>query len=84
MQLPDFFPSIAGADAIVISAQKEFQLSNLWKNRAFKTRGVSVDNGTVTWDAPYIFLFGGTDKNGSLNSQIWQGVLGRVLDTPLF
>jgi hypothetical protein len=35
------------------------------------------------WDTPYIYLFGGYAKNGSLYNQYWRGVINRLKFKPL-
>jgi hypothetical protein len=35
------------------------------------------------WDTPYIYLFGGHAKNGSLYNQYWRGVINRLSFKPL-
>ncbi|MCM1293556.1 MAG: DUF6242 domain-containing protein [Bacteroides sp.] len=37
----------------------------------------------TSWDCPYIYVFGGIDKNDALNQRIWRGVLNRLTFKPL-
>lgn len=38
---------------------------------------------SITWECPYIYVFGGTDLAGNLNNTIWRGVLNRLSFKPL-
>lgn len=87
LQLPEQFPSVAGADIVTEISPRSAALSNAWTrvtNSTDRRLSYKVDNGTVEWDARYMFLFGGYTPDGKLNTSIWHGVLGRMLDTPLF
>lgn len=87
LQLPARFPSVSGADIVTELSPRSASLSSAWTrvtNQTDRRLSYKVDNGTVEWDARYMFLFGGTTPDGTLNTSIWHGVLGRMLDTPLF
>lgn len=43
----------------------------------------SVDNGVISWDCPYIFLYGGCDEQGRLYDTIWRGVINRLSFVPV-
>lgn len=35
------------------------------------------------WDVPYVYLFGGYDKDGTLNRAVWRGVINRFTFKPI-
>lgn len=43
----------------------------------------SVENNTISWECPYIYLYGGCDSEGMLYNTIWRGVLNRLLFKPI-
>lgn len=42
-----------------------------------------VDGYNVSWECPYIFLFGGVGADGVLCNTIWKGVVNRLTFMPL-
>lgn len=90
MDLPDEFPEIKGADGIVISTPLNASLTDYWKATPTTKSGMwlkpeySLDGYDITWDCPYIYIFGGTGETGVLSDTIWRGVLARLAFTPIF
>ena len=89
MQLPDYFPSIKYADAMVEHTQHSADLSDIWtptaEMQAPKWYKVSytIDGLEIYWECPYIYIFGGIMPDGMLSDSIWRGVLARLAFTPL-
>lgn len=85
MQLPESVPTLDYCDNIVIDIEKSANLSDGWKT-SYKNRrklNYTVDGDIITWECPYIYLFGGYYPDGSLNTRIWRGVLGRLTFVPV-
>ena len=90
MQLPQHFPSLRNLDGIVAEWPKQASLENNWKDTSARALpGMArvkydVEDYEVYWDCPYIYIFGGIKDNGTLNDEIWRGVLNRLTFTPQF
>lgn len=95
MQLPGYFPAAIGAQAIIADI-KYTRASNdtdwnlmpsiklpVWCNPIPNGTHLTRSGYTITWDCPYIYVFGGTDLSGNLNNSIWRGVLNRLSFKPL-
>lgn len=67
LQLPRAMAPRRGASAILY-------------DRAFSSRAVAP---ITSWDAPYIFLFGGRNAAGAEFNQTWSGVINRLTFKPL-
>lgn len=85
LQLPEVMPSLAYCDNLVIDSAKEADLSDAWTRRMEAPRRVATwsDGYTIHWECPYIYLFGGYEADGTLNTEIWRGVLSRLTFTPI-
>lgn len=90
MDFPDYFPGLMNLDGIDVEWPKQASLKGNWSD---VTRSnlpgmarvkYSVDDYEVYWDCPYIYLFGGIEESGSLNDEIWRGVLNRLTFVPQF
>lgn len=89
LQLPDFMPAMAGAQAVV----RELTLGS----RALTTdAGWTFMSGTMPswarsravspvtiWECPYIYLYGGTLPDGTLSDKVWRGVINRLTFKPI-
>lgn len=90
MDFPDYFPGLKNLDGIVVDWPKEASLEGNWSDVARKNLPgmarikYSVEDYEVYWDCPYIYIFGGIEESGSLNDEIWRGVLNRLTFVPLF
>lgn len=90
MQLPEHFPSLRNLDGIMIEWPKQASLTNNWTDTS--SRGLpgmarvkyNVEDYEVYWDCPYIYIYGGINETGSLNDEIWRGVLNRLTFMPQF
>lgn len=90
MQLPDYFPGLRSLDGIVVEWPKQASLAGNWSdlgrsNVPGMTRvKFEVEDYEVYWDCPYIYIFGGVEADGSLNGEVWRGVLNRLTFVPQF
>lgn len=90
MKLPEYFPSLCGADAVVASSTLSAPLSDYWINKPSSKAGLWLKpvyeiNGTdISWQCPYIYIIGGNLPGGELSDTIWRGVLARLAFTPVF
>lgn len=89
MQLPEDLPSLSGSDLIVAGYELNADLSEAWTpaptTRDNKlTRSAYIISGyDITWVCPYLYIFGGFLPDGSLNTEIWRGVLERLTFMPV-
>lgn len=89
MQLPEFIPAMTGADAIVASSPMSADLADAWNTRANPAQrpwmkiAYNIDGYEISWECPYLFLFGGYGADAILFDSIWRGVLARLTYTPL-
>ena len=72
---PDGTPDFYGAQAFV---SNETMTANIG---AAPRR---VASPIITWDCPYIYLFGGYDEQGQLLPWVWRGVYNRLTHTPVY
>lgn len=90
MQLPDYFPGLYDLDALMIEWPKQASLEGNWQTRVSRSYApmtrvkYEVDDYEVYWDCPYIYIFGGNTPSGSLNDEVWRGVLNRLTFIPQF
>lgn len=90
MMLPDYFPHLCGADAIVAPSTLSASLSEYWTSKPSPKAGLWLKpvyeiNGTdISWQCPYIYIIGGNLPGGELSDSIWRGVLARLAFTPVF
>lgn len=88
MQLPDFIPSFRQADAIVANQTMTGNYDSAWtqadtpRSPAFRIN-YEIDGTGVTWECPYIYLFGGITLQGELIPNINRAVLARLSFIPL-
>lgn len=94
MQLPDYIPEMGGAQALVFNRTMEARSSNSdWVEYPSKKLPFWCEIYTPSysrasqrpnqWEAPYIYLFGGYDKNGNLYNSIWRGIINRLSFRPI-
>ncbi len=90
LQLPAYIPSLYDADAIIRTTSMNADLGANWRQLPQRSpHDVSrinyfVDGADVSWECPYIYLFGGMQEDGKLNPSIWRAVLARLTFAPLF
>ena len=89
MQLPESWPSLAGADVIVAGYELSADLAEAWtpdsstKSEAATRTSYTIDGYEISWICPYIYVFGGYNDNHVLSTDIWRGVISRLEFTPL-
>lgn len=87
--LPEYIPPFWLADHTIQRQPMQAPLLPTWKQTAPRHipawYGVeaSVDNNTVSWECPYIYLYGGCDAQASLHNTIWRGVINRLTFKPI-
>lgn len=90
MQLPDYFPALKGLDGLMVEWPKQASLKDNWTDSASRALPgmarvkYTVEDYEVYWDCPYIYIFGGMKESGTLNDEIWRGVLNRLTFVPQF
>lgn len=94
MQLPEQFPELTGAQALVFErtltasshAAQRWSTLELPEIPAWYTLLSTTDDGikpVTSWDCPYIYVFGGRDQLGRLNTSVWRGVINRLSFKPI-
>lgn len=88
LQLPEYIPPFAAADALVVSTRKEGSLADSWREQpdgkpSAARINYQIDGYDVIWDCPYIYLLGGYGTDGKLYDAVWRGVLGRLTFMPV-
>ena len=72
---PDYMPKFYGAQAFVNDETMSSRISNMPRR---------VSSPIVTWECPYIYLFGGYNDQGELLPWVWRGVYNRLTFTPVY
>ena len=93
MQLPDYIPAMGDAQALVFNRTIQARGASSWveypsKDLPYWWEIASPIHSRVSqpinkWDAPYIYLFGGYDKEGNLYNTIWRGIINRLSFKPV-
>lgn len=85
MQLPEAIPAMVYCDNIVTEIDKSANFSDAWTKAAQSPRRINywVQGDVITWECPYIYLFGGYSPEGKVYTNIWRGVLGRLTFMPI-
>ncbi len=81
LQLPEAIPAMIDCDNVVMTLRKNVNLSDIWTRAVADSAEVVGDK--LYWDCPYIYLFGGLNKEGKLYNTIWRGVLARLSFPPV-
>lgn len=97
LQLPDYMPPFANAQAIVVPTTLEVSRSTAdgwtslegtrlpaWATPVPFARTSRVSKPIDEWECPYIYLFGGESVNGTLHNTLWRGVIRRFSFRPLY
>lgn len=89
MQLPSDFPGLHDLDALMVEWKKQASLADNWKEKAsvplsprYRVK-YEIQDYEIYWDCPYVYVFGGVGDAGTLNDEIWRGVLNRLSFVPL-
>ena len=88
MQLPAYIPAMEHCDCATSGIHMESDLADAWTRAAVTPTGMrkiayDIDGYDISWECPYIFLFGGHTADGRLSNTVWRGVLERLRFTPL-
>lgn len=91
LQLPDYIPAFKNAQTIILPTTFTSRSIDGWEYYQPKKLPVwnsiiepnLARNVEVSWDCPYIYMFGGTNAEGQLYDNIWKGVLNRLSFKPL-
>lgn len=90
MQLPEYFPGLSYLDALMVEWPKQASLEGIWQTRSARRMPpmarikYEVEDYEVSWDCPYIYIFGGLLDNGGQSDEVWRGVLNRLTFIPQF
>lgn len=86
-------PCVYNAQAFVADKTLSISRTSAWREfgavrlpLGARLEGASAGRATAPiteWDAPYIYLFGGQNADGSLNDAIWRGVITRFTFKPI-
>lgn len=80
MRLPESFPRLYDADAIVSESKLNADIADSWQ----KTRlSYELDGTEITWGCPFIYILGGVTADGTLSDEVWRGILARLAFTPI-
>jgi len=97
MQLPDYVPPFYGAQAFIEETTLSSRASSGWTEMPFAYRlpAGAVLDGTypsfssratapvTSWDCPFIYLFGGYNRDGELYDTLWRATLNRLTFKPI-
>lgn len=90
MNMPDFIPGLWDLDGIVATTSMtgNYEPTGWTSTTTSSLPGYykvdySVDGYDVSWECPYIYLFGGREENGRLSNSIWRGVIRRLTFIPV-
>ena len=84
MQFSDGFPNLYSANLLIDYTSLSSDLSDAWTiDNETKTRvSFTIEDTTVIWQCPYLYIFGGYNEDNILSDTIWRGVLNRLRFTP--
>lgn len=90
MAWPEYVPSMWLPDYAVVDTHMEANFTpEVWKTYEREEMKMkryvtyTVDGYNVSWNCPYIYLFGGCNEEGTLYNSIWKGVLNRLSFKPI-
>ena len=89
MQLPESAPTLKGADLIVAGYELSADLADAWtkqestRNQFLTRTSYTIEGTDINWICPYLYVFGGYNREDKLSVVIWRGVLSRLTFTPL-
>lgn len=90
MQYPAFVRPGYSADAIVATTPMLSDLDANWKDISVAPASAQmrlkyeIDGNDISWNCPYIYLFGGYNASNVLSNEIRRAVLARLTFTPIF
>lgn len=90
MQMPEYIPGMYNLDAIIATTDMSANIEPKgWSSTQTSTlpswfRVEYVHNGyDISWECPYIYLYGGLNSEAKLYDSIWRGVIRRLTFVPL-
>lgn len=97
MQLPDYVPPFHGAQAFVEETALSSRSASGWTEMPFAYRlpagavlgepypvfGSRATAPVTSWDCPFIYLFGGYNRDGELYDTLWRATLNRLTFKPI-
>jgi hypothetical protein len=89
LQLPDYIPALYSINSVVVSSPRNGTLSSAWSTKSAANIpsgyriNYTIDGYDISWECPYIYLFGGFNQSGALSTDVWRGVLNRLTFVPL-
>ncbi len=97
MQLPDYVPPFHGAQAFVEETTLSSRSASGWTEMPFAYRlpagavlgepypvfGSRATAPVTSWDCPFIYLFGGYNRDGELYDTLWRATLNRLTFKPI-
>lgn len=83
-QMPEEIPAAYALDGLVLSTPMSGSLTDAWKAAERPCRlNYQVTGYDVSWECPYIYLFGGIGADGKLIPTVRRGVLARLTFMPM-
>lgn len=87
LQLPDVIPPFANAQAIVrdITFTSRSTSGSAWNEISTLRRNPysRAVEPITSWDAPFIYLYGGVDEAGTLYPTVWRGAINQLTFKPI-
>ncbi len=97
MQQPDYVPPFHGAQAFVEETTLSSRSASGWTEMPFAYRlpagavlgepypvfGSRATAPVTSWDCPFIYLFGGYNRDGELYDTLWRATLNRLTFKPI-
>jgi hypothetical protein len=86
MALPEYMPSMYQMDYAVVDTPMQASFApEVWSSKGDTAKRIvyDIDGYEISWNCPYIYLFGGCDVKGNLYNTIWRGVINRMSFKPL-
>lgn len=89
LTLPDYIPAMWQVDQSVNVKPMSANLYAGWDKMearqipSYYRVSSSVNDGIITWECPYIYLYGGLNEQGVLHNTIWRGVINRLRFKPI-
>lgn len=91
LQLPDYIDEFCNAQAYVYASKMTTRTTSSWNAMASKELPVWARSSSLRtvkpiteWDCPYVYLFGGENRNGVVYNNIWRGVINRMTFAPIY
>lgn len=72
LQLPTYMPALHNSQAFVISSKLDGSIAS-----------PKITTPVETWDCPYLYLFGGVNRDGATSNNVWRGVINNLRFKPV-